>query len=133
MLSKKELFNAKSSSNPIKPDMEIDVKNVGSYPDTDKDGISNSIETNDLDTSTTARDSDSDGISDGLEYLMGSSEKDPASVPAFTIPERPESSSSTSSSSSSSSSSSKKSSSSSSSSEDTESETDDDDDDASLG
>lgn len=38
MLSKKELFNAKSSSNPIKPDMEIDVKNVGSYPDTDKDG-----------------------------------------------------------------------------------------------
>ena len=99
--------------------------------DTDKDGISNSIETNDLDTSTTARDSDSDGISDGLEYLMGSSEKDPASVPAFTIPERPESSSSTSSSSSSSSSSSKKSSSSSSSSEDTESETDDDE--ASLG
>lgn len=38
MLSKKELFNAKSSSNPIKAEMEIDVKNVGAYPDTDKDG-----------------------------------------------------------------------------------------------
>lgn len=38
MLSKKELFNAKSSSNPIKAGMEIDVKNVGSYPDHDKDG-----------------------------------------------------------------------------------------------
>ena len=38
MLSKKELFNAKSCSNPIKAGMEIDVKNVGSYPDHDKDG-----------------------------------------------------------------------------------------------
>ena len=38
MLSKKELFNAKSSSHPIKAGMEIDVKNVGSYPDHDKDG-----------------------------------------------------------------------------------------------
>lgn len=38
MLSKKELFNAKSSSNPIKAGMEIDVKNVGSYADHDKDG-----------------------------------------------------------------------------------------------
>lgn len=38
MLSKKELFNAKSSSSAIKPNMEIDVKNVGSYSDTDKDG-----------------------------------------------------------------------------------------------
>lgn len=38
MLNKKQLFNAKSCSNPIKPSMEIDVVDVGSYSDTDKDG-----------------------------------------------------------------------------------------------
>lgn len=38
MLTKKELFNARSSSNSIEPGMEIDVKNVGSYSDNDKDG-----------------------------------------------------------------------------------------------
>ena len=38
MLSKKELFNAKSSSQKIEAGLQIDVVNVGSYPDTDKDG-----------------------------------------------------------------------------------------------
>ena len=38
MLSKKELFNAKSSSYKIEEGLEIDVVNVGSYADTDKDG-----------------------------------------------------------------------------------------------
>lgn len=38
MLSKKELFNAKSSSEKIEKGLQIDVGNVGSYADTDKDG-----------------------------------------------------------------------------------------------
>lgn len=37
MLSKKELFNAKASSHKIEKGLQIDVVNVGSYPDTDKD------------------------------------------------------------------------------------------------
>lgn len=38
MLSKKELFNAKASSHKIEKGLQIDVVNVGSYDDTDKDG-----------------------------------------------------------------------------------------------
>lgn len=38
MLSKKELFNAKSSSNKVEAGLKIDVVNVGEYPDMDKDG-----------------------------------------------------------------------------------------------
>lgn len=37
MLSKKELFNAKASSQKIEEGLKIDVVNVGSYDDTDKD------------------------------------------------------------------------------------------------
>lgn len=40
MLSKKELFNAKASSRKIEKGLQIDVVNVGSYSDTDKDGNS---------------------------------------------------------------------------------------------
>lgn len=40
MLSKKELFNAKASSQKIEKGIQIDVVNVGSYDDTDKDGNS---------------------------------------------------------------------------------------------
>lgn len=38
MLSKKELFNAKASSQKIAEGLKIDVVNVGTYDDTDKDG-----------------------------------------------------------------------------------------------
>ena len=38
MLSKKELFNAKASSQKIEKGLQIDVVNVGSYVDTDKEG-----------------------------------------------------------------------------------------------
>ena len=38
MLSKVELFNARNASNPISAGLEIKVKSVGSYEDTDKDG-----------------------------------------------------------------------------------------------
>lgn len=38
MLSKKELFNAKASSQKIEKGLQIDVVNVGTYDDTDKDG-----------------------------------------------------------------------------------------------
>lgn len=38
MLSKKELFNAKASSQKIEKGLQIDVVNVGAYADTDKDG-----------------------------------------------------------------------------------------------
>lgn len=38
MLSKKELFNAKASGQKIEKGIQIDVVNVGSYADTDKDG-----------------------------------------------------------------------------------------------
>lgn len=38
MLSKKELFNAKASGQKIEKGLQIDVVNVGSYTDTDKDG-----------------------------------------------------------------------------------------------
>lgn len=38
MLSKKELFNAKASSQKIEKGLQIDVVNVGEYTDTDKDG-----------------------------------------------------------------------------------------------
>lgn len=38
MLSKKDLFNAKASSQKIENGLQIDVVNVGSYADTDKDG-----------------------------------------------------------------------------------------------
>ena len=38
MLSKKELFNAKASGQKIEQGLQIDVVNVGSYGDTDKDG-----------------------------------------------------------------------------------------------
>lgn len=37
MLSKKEMFNAKSSSAKIEKGLKIDVVNVGEYPDVDKD------------------------------------------------------------------------------------------------
>lgn len=39
MLSKKELFNAKASGQKIEKGLQIDVVNVGSYADTDKDGV----------------------------------------------------------------------------------------------
>lgn len=39
MLSKKELFNAKASSRKIEKGLQIDVVNVGSYADTNKDGV----------------------------------------------------------------------------------------------
>jgi len=38
MLSKKELFNARSASEKLEAGLEIPVVNVGTYPDTDKDG-----------------------------------------------------------------------------------------------
>lgn len=38
MLSKKELFNAKASSQKIEKGLQIDVVNVGTYDDTDKAG-----------------------------------------------------------------------------------------------
>lgn len=37
MLSKKELFNAKASSQKIEKGLQIDVVNVGEYADNDKD------------------------------------------------------------------------------------------------
>lgn len=37
MLSKKELFNAKASGKKIEEGLQIDVVNVGTYADTDKD------------------------------------------------------------------------------------------------
>lgn len=40
MLSKKELFNAKASSQKIEKGLQIDVVNVGTYADNDKDGNS---------------------------------------------------------------------------------------------
>ena len=38
MLSKKELFNAQSASQPLEEGTEIDVAAVGRYEDKDKDG-----------------------------------------------------------------------------------------------
>ena len=38
MLSKKELFNAKASGQKIEKGLQINVVNVGTYADTDKDG-----------------------------------------------------------------------------------------------
>lgn len=38
MLSKKELFNAKASSQKIEKGLQIDVVNVGEYADTDQNG-----------------------------------------------------------------------------------------------
>lgn len=38
MLSKKELFNARSSSEELAEGLVIEVKAVGTYPDKDKDG-----------------------------------------------------------------------------------------------
>lgn len=38
MLSKKELFNAKASSQKIEKGLQIDVVNVGTYDDTDQNG-----------------------------------------------------------------------------------------------
>lgn len=38
MLSKKELFNARSSSEELTEGLVIEVKAVGTYPDKDKDG-----------------------------------------------------------------------------------------------
>ena len=38
MLSKKELFNARSSSEELSEGLVIEVKAVGTYPDKDKDG-----------------------------------------------------------------------------------------------
>lgn len=38
MLSKKELFNAKASSQKIEKGLQLDVVNVGEYADTDRDG-----------------------------------------------------------------------------------------------
>lgn len=38
MLSKKELFNARSASEKLEAGLEIPVVNVGTYPDKDKDG-----------------------------------------------------------------------------------------------
>lgn len=38
MLSKKEMFNARSASEKLENGLEITVVNVGTYPDKDKDG-----------------------------------------------------------------------------------------------
>lgn len=38
MLTKKELFNAKASGQKIEKGLQVDVVNVGTYSDTDKDG-----------------------------------------------------------------------------------------------
>lgn len=38
MLSKKEMFNARSASEKLENGLEIRVVNVGTYPDKDKDG-----------------------------------------------------------------------------------------------
>lgn len=38
MLSQKELFNAKASGQKIEKGLQINVVNVGTYADTDKDG-----------------------------------------------------------------------------------------------
>lgn len=38
MLSKKDLFNAKSASQELEEGLEINVKAVGTYSDTDQDG-----------------------------------------------------------------------------------------------
>ena len=40
MLTKKQLFNAKSASKKIEKGLQIDVVDVGSFSDTDKDGNS---------------------------------------------------------------------------------------------
>lgn len=40
MLSKKELFNAKASSQKIEKGLQIDVVNVGEYTDTNREGNS---------------------------------------------------------------------------------------------
>lgn len=38
MLTKKELFNAKASAKKIEKGLQLDIINVGSYVDTDKEG-----------------------------------------------------------------------------------------------
>lgn len=68
MLSKKELFNAKASSQKIEKGLQIDVVNVGSYSDTDKDG--NPVEVSVLvDKAGTVFTSISKSVNEMLEML----------------------------------------------------------------
>ena len=68
MLSKKELFNAKSSSQKIEKGLQIDVVNVGSYADTDKDGNAVTVSVL-VDKNGTVFTSISKTISDTLDML----------------------------------------------------------------
>lgn len=56
--------------------------------DSDRDGLSNDLDSNNGTVSTTA-DTDGDGFSDGLEYLMGSRGDDEFSIPNFSVPAPP--------------------------------------------
>lgn len=68
MLSKKELFNAKASGQKIEKGLQIDVVNVGSYADTDKDG--NPVEVSVLvDTSGAVFTSISKTVAEALDML----------------------------------------------------------------
>lgn len=57
-------------------------------PDRDGDGLSNDLETQ-LSTRPDAKDTDSDGYPDGVEFIMGSDPNDRASIPDFTIQPTP--------------------------------------------
>ncbi len=57
-------------------------------PDSDRDGLSNDLDSNNGTLSTTA-DTDGDGFGDGLEYLMGSRGDDEFSIPNFSVPAAP--------------------------------------------
>lgn len=68
MLSKKELFNAKSSGKKIEKGLQIDVVDVGSYADTDKDGNSVTVSVL-VDKDGTVFTSISKTINEALEML----------------------------------------------------------------
>ena len=65
------------------------INRTGDAPiDSDADGLANELDSGNGTLSTNA-DTDGDGFSDGLEYLMGSRGEDEFSIPNFNVPTAP--------------------------------------------
>jgi len=83
-------FSSSSVPNRAQPPASDGIERTGTGPiDRDQDGISDEREAF-FGYDPTNRDSDGDGFSDGIEFLMGSQALDAVNIPNFLVPNRPD-------------------------------------------
>ncbi|MCC6932621.1 MAG: hypothetical protein IT292_05135 [Deltaproteobacteria bacterium] len=91
LLAGSDPFDADDKPSYTDPQTELNPQ--GTEPiDTDRDGLSNQVE-KDMQTLDNNSDTDSDGFSDALEYLVQAAPGDAKSIPDFDVPKAPASSS----------------------------------------